>query len=194
MRIRTRLGKRPAACLALLIAWAAAYAQQREIDGSKSTMTVLVEKTGVFSAFGHNHEIVAPVAGRVDTGARKVEVRVNAAAMKVRDTKGSEKDHAQIQATMLGPEVLDVKSYPEIVFRSTAAEQASGGSWTVKGELTLHGKTRPVTVQVKESNGHFTGSSMLKQSEFGITPVKVAGGTVRVKDDVKIEFDIQLAR
>jgi hypothetical protein len=34
----------------------------------------------------------------------------------------------------------------------------------------------------------------LKQTEFGIKPVKVAGGAVRVKDEIQIDLDIQLAR
>ena len=47
--------------------------------------------------------------------------------MRVRDAKVSDKDRAEIQKTMLGPEVLDVERYPEIVFRSTAAEKAASG-------------------------------------------------------------------
>jgi hypothetical protein len=38
------------------------------------------------------------------------------------------------------------------------------------------------------------GNAVVKQSDFGIKPVKVAGGTVKVKDEVRIEFDIQLAK
>jgi polyisoprenoid-binding protein YceI len=64
----------------------------------------------------------------------------------------------------------------------------------VNGSLTLHGQTRPVVVTVRETAGHFTGVSRLKQSDFGIAPIKVAGGAVRVKDEIQIEFDIQLAR
>jgi hypothetical protein len=36
--------------------------------------------------------------------------------------------------------------------------------------------------------------STLKQTDFGITPVTVAGGTVKVKDEVKIEFEIALMK
>lgn len=174
---------------------AVASAQPREIDTAKSSMTVHVDKTGVFSAFGHEHQIAAPIAsGSVDAAAHTVQLHVNAGALKVRDTKGSEKDKAEIQSTMTGPQVLDVKSYPEITFRSTSAGQAAAGSWTVNGDLALHGQTRPVTVEVKEANGRYTGTALLKQTDFGITPVKVAGGTVKVKDEVRIEFEIQLAR
>jgi polyisoprenoid-binding protein YceI len=94
---------------------------------------------------------------------------------------------------MLGAEVLDAASHPEIVFRSATAVPGGAGSWTVNGNLTLHGQTRPVTVDVKETGGHYVGVARFKQTEYGITPVKVAGGAIRVKDEVRIEFDIQLA-
>jgi polyisoprenoid-binding protein YceI len=173
----------------------AATAQQHAIDTAKSTMTVRVYKAGVFSAFGHNHEIAAPIArGTADTSAHQVELYVNATALQVRDPDTSGKDRAEIQNTMLGPEVLDATNQPEIAFRSTAVEPMGTGAWKVNGNLTLHGQTHPISVEVREENGHYLGNSLLKQTDFGIKPVKVAGGSIRVKDEIRIEFDIQLAR
>lgn len=170
-------------------------ARQHVIDTRKSVMTVRVYKAGMFSAFGHDHEIAAPIAsGSVDTAARHAELHVNAAALRVRDANVSEKDRDEIQKTMLGPKVLDSQRYPEIVFRSTAVEPARPDVWKVRGALTLHGQARPLIVEVSERAGHYVGSSRLKQSDFGINPVRIAGGTVRVRDEIRIEFDIQLAR
>jgi polyisoprenoid-binding protein YceI len=194
MEARSRFGTLVLAVSSLV--WtAAASAEQHAIDTQKSVMTVRVYKAGAFSAFAHDHEIAAPIAGgSADTAARHVELRTNAGALRVSDKKGSEKDHDEIQQTMLGPEVLDAKRYPEIVFRSTSVEPAGQGSWSVHGTLALHGQTRPVTVTVSEKAGHYVGSSLLKQTDFGIKPVKIAGGAVRVKDEIRIEFDVQLAR
>jgi polyisoprenoid-binding protein YceI len=181
-----------AACLCFI---APAFTAERAIDTANSTMTVKAFKAGMLSAFGHDHEISAPIAsGKVDAAAKHVELRVNASALRVRDPKASDKDREEIQKTMLGPEVLDAEHHSEIAFRSTSAEQAGEGSWRVHGDLTLHGQTHPVDVEVKETNGRYVGSARLRQSEFGIKPVKVAGGTVKVKDEIVIDFDIQLAR
>jgi polyisoprenoid-binding protein YceI len=195
-RLRRGHMRRVLALWAAGLAWtAAASAQQRAIDLDKSVMTVEVHRAGIFSPLGHNHEIAAPIArGTVDSAARRIEVYTNAAALRVRDPDISDKDRAQIQSTMLGPEVLDAQRYSEIVFRSTAAEPAGPGSWKVYGNLTLHGQIHPVAVEVREAGGHYLGTSRFKQTDFGITPVKVAGGAVRVKDEVRIEFDIQLVR
>jgi polyisoprenoid-binding protein YceI len=157
-------------------------------------MTVRVYKAGVLSAFGHDHEIAAPIAGgKVDSAAHTVELHTNASALRVRDPKVSEKDRDEIQTTMLGPDVLDAGRFPEIVFRSTAVEPMGTGSWKVQGTLTLHGQTQPVTAEVRETAGRYVGNSLFKLTDFGIKPVRIAGGAVKVKDEIRIEFDIQLA-
>lgn len=181
---------------ALVASSSIARAQQRPIDTSKSVVTVQVKKAGLLSAFGHDHEIAAPIAGgAVDPTGHRVELHFNSSTLRVNDHGISDKDRADIQDTMLGAEVLDTQRYPEIVFRSTRAEPGSEGIWNVYGDLTLHGQTRPVSAEVRDNGeGHYTGAVRLRQSEFGITPVKIAGGAVRVKDEIRIEFDIQAAR
>jgi polyisoprenoid-binding protein YceI len=83
-----------------------------------------------------------------------------------------------------------VNRFPEILFDSESAERSEAGAWTVRGQLTLHGQTRPLTTTVSGAQGHYKGSLALKQSDFGIAPIKVAGGAVKVKDQLTIDFDI----
>src|SRR6266446_6307969 len=78
-----------------------------------------------------------------------VELVVDARHMRVMDKDVSEKDRAEIQETMLGAKVLDAAQFPEIRFHAAAVERASECGWTVRGDLTLHGQTRPVKVEVK---------------------------------------------
>jgi polyisoprenoid-binding protein YceI len=168
-------------------------AQQHNIETQKSTLTIHVGKTGVFSGLGHEHEVRAPIhSGTADTGAHPaVEIHVDARALRVIGKDEPEKDRAEVQKTMLGPEVLDSERHQEIVFKSTGAEAAGQGRWTLRGNLTLRGQTRPVTVQVTLKDGRYTGEATVKQTDFGIKPPGRAG--VRAKDEVKIEFDVRLA-
>src|ERR1700676_5207381 len=168
-------------------------AQQHNIDTQKSTLTIHVGKTGAFSSLGHEHEVRAPIhSGTADTGSHPaVEMHVDARALRVIDKDDSEKDRAEVQKTMLGPEVLDSERHQEIVFKSTGAEPDGQGRWTLRGNLTLHGQTRPVTVSVTLKDGHYTGQSSVKQTDFGIKPPGKAG--VRAKDEVRVEFDVRLA-
>jgi len=168
-------------------------AQQHAIDTQKSTLTIHVGKTGAFSGLGHEHEVRAPIqSGTADTGSHPaVEIHVDARALRVIDKDASETERAEVQKTMLGPEVLDSESHQEIVFKSTGADPAGQGQWTLRGNLTLRGQTRPVTVQVTLKDGRYTGEAGVKQTDFGIKPPGKAG--IRAKDEVKIEFDVRLA-
>jgi len=172
-----------------------ARAQQHAIDVQKSKLTVRVFKSGLFSAFAHDHEIAAPILrGTAETSDHaSVGLEVDARALQVMDPDTSEKDRSEIQKTMLGPEVLDSERFHEIAFQSTVVEENGTGRWVVHGNLTLHGQSQPVTVDVLNEAGHYTGHATIKQTNFGIKPVRIAGGTVKVKDEVRIEFDVQLA-
>jgi polyisoprenoid-binding protein YceI len=180
-------------CLAPL---AAASSDAREIDSAHSTITVRVYKSGFLSAFGHNHEIQAPIqSGEVkESGDLSVVLRVDAHKLRVLDPEASESTRAQIQETMLGPQVLDADRFPEIRFQSTEIEPRGLEHWIVHGNLTLHGRERPVSFEVVLKENHYRGSVPLKQTDFGMTPVTVAGGTVKVKDELKVEFEIALKK
>ena len=118
------------------------------IDPQKSSITVRVFKAGVFSAFGHEHEISAPIQqGSFTENPASVELIADTRGMRVMDKGISEKDRADIQQTMLGPKVLDSEKFPTIRFRSTRFEPLGEGKWIVLGDLTIHGETRPVKVK-----------------------------------------------
>jgi polyisoprenoid-binding protein YceI len=152
-----------------LVCLLGASAEQHNIDTQESTVKIYVGKTGAFSGLGHEHEVRAPIHnGTADTGAHPaVEMHVDARALRVIDKGESEKDRAEVQKTMLGPEVLDSKQHQEIVFKSTGAEPAGLGRWTLRGNLTLRGQTRPVTVHVALKDGRYTGETVVKQTDFG---------------------------
>jgi polyisoprenoid-binding protein YceI len=172
-----------------------AFSAERTIDPSSSTLTVKVWKTGFFSAFAHNHDISAPItSGAVNDGDNaSVQFRVNARGMKVLDPEASASTRAEIEHNMLSSEVLDTRQYPEISFESTHLQSTANGAYAVSGNLTLHGQTHPVQVVVKTAGpGKYKGSAKLKQTTFGIQPISIGGGAVKVKDEVDIVFTIVL--
>jgi polyisoprenoid-binding protein YceI len=163
----------------------------REIDRQRSVVTVRVNKAGLFSAFGHDHEIRAPIqGGSLDEEKRAVEFTIDSRTLRVVDPGASEGDRSQIQQTMLGPKVLDCEQFPQIKFHSIAVESSGANRWRVAGELMLHGQTHAVKVEANGGDGQYRGSTKLRQTEFGITPVSIAGGSIKVKDDIWIEFEI----
>lgn len=171
--------------------WAAPDNSRASIDTGRSSIVIHVYKAGLLSAFGHEHEIHANIEhGTIDEGKQTVEFSVDSRSLRVMDRGISDNDRAQIQSTMLGPKVLDSEKFPEIRFHSTTLEPNGAGKWTAHGDLMLHGETHSVRISVAGSSGRYRGSTTLHQKDFGITPVTVAGGSIKVKDEVRIDFEI----
>jgi hypothetical protein len=173
-----------------------AQGQGKAIDGKKSSLKIRVFKSGAFAAFAHDHEIEAPITeGTIDSsGHASVQLRVDSRKMRVLDLEIAADARADIQHTMQSAKVLDVEKFPEISYQSTTVTSRGEAHWEVQGNLTLHGKKQPVAVKVSLERGHYRGSASIKQSDFGIEPIRIAGGTVKVKDELKIEFDIVAAQ
>jgi polyisoprenoid-binding protein YceI len=165
----------------------------RLIDAQHSTLTVRAFKAGLLSGFADDHEVSAPIAsGSVNDSEKSgsVDLKIDARQLKVLDPKLEPKKRAEVQETMHSDKVLDSTRFPNIEFTSTQARMTGPDKWMVVGQLTLHGETHAVTVNVERQNGHYIGTTTLKQRDFGITPISIKGGTIKVKDEVKIEFDV----
>ncbi len=169
-----------------------------QIDRNTSRFTVRAFATGMLSALGHSPTI----AIRDFSGEARLEpdpslkLRVRAGSLEVADDIPS-KDRREMERSMFN-DVLQSDKYPEIVYESTGAtlSPVSEGRWHVHltGNLTLRGVTRGQNIALQvtrmgdmlRANGEFT----LAQSNYGIKPVSVAGGTLKLKDELKFSFDI----
>ena len=177
---------------ALLALAAVALAQDAPIDIQRSTITIHVGKAGLFSAAGHDHTINAPLSSGViqESPTPHVEFTVETAKMTVQpDPKVDAKTQAEIQKD-LQEMTLETKRFPQITFRSSRVEKLAEGQWKVEGDLSLHGVTKPVSLTVKRTGGSYTAHTVLKQTNFGIKPISVGGGVIKVKDEVEIDFEI----
>jgi polyisoprenoid-binding protein YceI len=176
--------------------------ERYRIDAGQSRFTVQAFAEGLFSFFGHNPTIAIRGFGgdvRLVPGTKanaSVLVLVQARSLAVTG-KISEKDAREIER-MIQTEVLETESYPEIVFTSTGvtAKQTGASQYqaTILGDLSLHGVTRDerIDAQLTLSEGSLRarGEFSLRQSDYKITRVSVAGGTLKVKDEVQLSFDI----
>src|ERR1700691_772094 len=164
----------------------------KAIDTQRSTITIHVGKSGLLSAAAYDHTIYAPISsGTVrESTAPYIEFAVETAKMTVKpDPRIDAKDQATIQ-THMEEMVLETKKYPEIAFRSSRIERIADGQWKVDGDLSLHGVTKPVSLNVKQSGDSWTTHTVLKQTDFGIKPISIGGGMIKVKNEVEIDFQI----
>jgi polyisoprenoid-binding protein YceI len=192
---------------ALLLIAGATFAGERanySIDGTRSKMEIKVYKEGVFKAFGHDHILAAKgLSGQVQFDPEKIDhstvrLKIPTKSITVVDPGESEKDRREVQATMESEKVLDVAKFPEITFTSTGVTSVKktpdGSELTLSGRLNLHGVEKPVSfpLQVRADADELRGEGELSilQTDYRITPVKVGGGSVKVKDKLKITFNI----
>jgi len=168
-----------------------ASGEDRLIDTERSTVTVRVFKAGLLRGFGDDHVIQAPLAeGTFDPAKPHVSIVIDTRRMRVLDPTLSAKDRDEVQARMIGPDVLDVQRFQRIHYHSVTIERVRGDEWLVRGELELRGQIRALNVNVSTQNGRYRGTGTVKQTDFGIVPITIAGGTVKVKDEIKVDFDI----
>ena len=167
-------------------------AQEKVIDTQRSTITIHVGKSGLLSVAAHDHTIHAPISSGtiLESGAARIEFRVETARMTVMpDPKIDAKDQATIQ-THMGEMTLESNKFPEITFRSSRVQKLADGQWKVDGQLSLHGVSKPVSLTVKRTGESYTTHTVLKQTDFGIKPISIGGGMIKVKDEVQLDFQI----
>ena len=172
------------------------------LDKSASKFTVQAFAGGMLAALGHSPTIaIRDFSGEADFDAAapdkaSLKIQIRADSLEVTDDIKST-DRAEMESTM-NQKVLETAKYPSISFEAatTSVTQLNEGRYQVKmdGKLSLHGTTgkEPIAVQVTligdmmRASGAFT----LLQSDYGIQRVNVAGGTLKLKDELKFNFDI----
>jgi len=76
-------------------------------------------------------------------------------------------------------------------FASTRVIPSPGGG-AIEGSLTLQGTSQPVRLQIlSPAQGHYRGTVVVRQSDFGITPYSGFFGALKLRDEVTVEFEVQ---
>jgi len=173
------------------------------IDAKGSRFTVRAFATGMLAAFAHSPTIAIPdFAGEVTLPSGTLEdasfrLVIQAASLAViGDVRDKDRDEIEHR---IRDEVLEVDAFGEIIYecpRISSAQKLNEGQFVVKmdGELALHGVSRhePISARVTLSDGtlHAAGEFSVRQSDYEIKPVTAAGGAIKLKDELKLSFDI----
>jgi polyisoprenoid-binding protein YceI len=106
-------------------------------------------------------------------------------------------DRAEIEGRMRR-EVLEVTIHPEITYQSgeVSFETVAQGRHRLRvgGQLSLHGVVRPHTVEAElvvfDDGVRLRGETVPRMSDYRIGPVVALGGAIRLKDELKVSFDL----
>ncbi len=105
-----------------------------------------------------------------------------------------------------GKDFFDTEKFPDITFKSTGIKAKGKGKFAMTGDLTMHGVTKPVTLDVegpsqsiKDKQGNtkvgFSATGTIKRKDFGVTYNSVLdGGGVALGEEVPITLDVELSK
>ena len=172
------------------------------IDGRASRFTVRAFAAGLLSAMGHNPTIgINGLSGEVKfnpdmPAASSFRLTIESSSLSVQDDI-SDKDRREMERLM-NQEVLETSKFPEILYEAPGVSVTRTSDTlyaaTLNGDLTLRGVTRnqPISARISllgnmlRASGEFT----LNQSSYGIKLVSVAGGALKLKDELRFSFEI----
>jgi polyisoprenoid-binding protein YceI len=157
----------------LLPAWPALRAEEtHQVDPVHSTMVFKVKHLGTSNFYGRFNDISGNFV--FDPGEpKKSSVAIEVKAESI-DTNNAKRDQH-----LKGPDFFAVKQFPAIAFKSADVKKSPDGSFEVKGQLTLHGVTKDLTLKVEQTGsgkdpfgaGKRTGfetTFKVKRSDFGM--------------------------
>jgi polyisoprenoid-binding protein YceI len=172
------------------------------IDSRASRFTVQAFATGMLARMGHNPIIgIRDFSGEMQFNPDKLEAGgfrlvIKSASLSVQNDI-SDKDLREIERLM-NQEVLETAKFPEIAYESTSISVTKMAemlcSATINGKLTMHGVTRNQTIVVRVallgSMLRASGDFSLEQTDYNIKLVSVAGGALKLKDELKFSFEM----
>jgi polyisoprenoid-binding protein YceI len=131
-----------------------------------------------------------------DVTRSSVEATIDANSL---NTKVADRD-----AHLKGPDFFDVAKYPSITFKSTKVAKAGKDQLKVTGDLTLHGVTRPVVLDVStspevkgmygETRRAFAATTRISRKDYGLTWNKLVEAGPAVGDEVTIALDLEAVK
>jgi hypothetical protein len=164
-------------------------------DASSAECLVYTYKDGLLASIAHDLEIRVEVfALDVDEAPLAVRARFDAASLKVVGAQPAtlgEADKNKIEQT-IADEVLHVREQPAIIFASSTVTP-EGDGFHIAGEVTLHGRTRPVTFVAAPEGDRMVAKVPIHQPDFGIKPYSAMLGTLKIKPDVTVRVSVPRA-
>ena len=128
----------------------------------------------------------ATAAARVELGQLAVRAGTGGAAPLADRDRGEIENNAR--------RTLHVDRHPTATFESTRVV-AGDDRATISGDLTLHGVTAPIDVDVREvAPDRYRATTVVTQSVHGIKPYSAFLGALKVRDTVEVEIEVDLGR
>jgi polyisoprenoid-binding protein YceI len=166
-----------------------------QLDPYHTQVEFSAKHLGMMTVRGHFADVTSVADIDPDNPeALHVEVTIQAASIKT--------NHEVRDKDVRGENFLDTDAFPVITFKSTGVEAAGDDRYTITGDLTIKGNTRPVALQMTrlgEFNdpmmGHrigYSGQAKINRKDFGLTFNPILDGRFVVSDEINISLEGEL--
>ena len=166
-----------------------------QIDPYHLQVEFAVKHFGMMTVRGHFADVVA--TGEIDPDhpeSSSLDVTINTASIKT--------NNEQRDSDLRSSNFLEIDKFPTITFKSKRIDASGKDTYTMSGDLTIKGNTRPVSLTVLrygEINdaqmGHrvaFSAEGEINRKDFGLTMNMLVDGRWVVGDEVKIAIELEL--
>ena len=173
------------------------------------TTTWAIDPAHTHVEFAVKHLMISTVRGRfgvvrgtvttddADPTKSVAEIEIDAASI---DTRESQRD-----AHLKSADFFHVEEHPKLIFKSKRVSDVKGDTFKLIGDLTIHGVTREVTLDVTSGGrgkdpwggerSAFSATTSIKRGDYGLTwNQALEAGGILVGDDIKISLDVELVK
>lgn len=171
-------------------------------DATNSEIAVTLTQEGMISRRYPTHRVLAKsFSGKVvlpkDETKMAVELEADPKQFTNVDAAMGDFERKEFHA-VLRNQILEVDKFPAIKFVSVSVSnvQSDGDkrSFTLTGDLTVHGTTKrvnfPVTATLSEKELRAAGEEKVKLTDFGLKPFEKGMGLIKVADELKVTFNV----
>ena len=198
MRLQTRRLLLLITCATALCIATTARADTWNIDPAHTMVEFSVRHMMISNVKGVFQKTSGTIAvNGTDPSSVQIDATIDATSI---DTRVEKRDNH-----LKSPAFLDVARYPTITFKSTKVEADGTDKWKVTGDLTLHGVTKPVVLEVQntqpikdpfgKTRAGASATTTINRKDFGVSfnqPMEAGG--VLIGDEVAITIEVEAVK
>lgn len=177
------------------------------VSASYAQTTWNIDKAHSKVGFTVTHLLISEVDGNFKTFDGKITASKadlsDATFELTADANSVDTDNERRDGHLKSPDFFDTAKFPSLSFKSTSFKKVEGKKYKMVGDLTMHGVTKPVTLDVimngpvempgrngKQTKAGFKSTGMIKRTDFGVG--SAGGGTVSEEVELKVNGEFTM--
>jgi polyisoprenoid-binding protein YceI len=160
-------------------------------------VTIKTARAGIAARAGHDLLIEVTrwsvrVEAAEDAAATSITAELDLGSLAVREGTGGARPLSAADRADIGKTMSKILGQGSATFTSTRVIPSTVGG-AIEGTVTYRGRTQPIRLQVTApAPGRYRGTATVSQTAFGVTPYTGVFGALKLRDEVTVEFEVNL--